>query len=619
MKKLIIILLLMVILITCKQNTKKEIKEENKYIFIAPVTKEKLPNNLIWLTNNEDPEFSSPEAKKGGILRLSINSFPNTFRTVGPDSNNSFRDYILNNQLSLIALHPNTENLIPQLATHWAYDKDKKTMYFKLNPNAKWSDGVQVTAQDFAYTLEFMRSSYIVAPWYNDYYTEYIDKITIYDDYTLSVSATRPMPDLFLYTNISPTPRHYFGQLDNSFTQKYNWEIIPNTGAYQILTFVKGKYILFNRKKDWWAKDLKYYRNRFNVDQVKFTVISDLNMTYEYFKKGMLDTSGLTHPMYWHQKSNIDIFKNGYANKIWFYYDSRQSSWGIYLNQDKEIFKDINVRYAFAYAMNFDKINNELMRKEYYRLNHGFVGYGKYSNMDIEPKNYDIAKVEYYMTLSGWKRGSDGIWEKSGQKFSVELTYSNSPLDTERIVILKEEAKKAGIDLRLDSLDGATMYKKVMEKKHDIAWWAWSTGFRPEYWQHYHSINAHKPQTNNITNTDNSELDKLIDQYRKSIDESELIKLSIIIQKKIDELCVFIPAFMIPYVRQGYWRWWQLPENHGTKISSEGLFDPFESTIGGLFWFDEEIYKETKNAMKKGVKFEPVTLIDKTYIIKGIK
>jgi microcin C transport system substrate-binding protein len=152
-------------------------------------------------------------------------------------------------------------------------------MYFKLNKNARWSDGKPVTAHDFAYTLEFMRSKYIVAPWYNDFYTEFIDKVIVYDDYTLSVNATRPLVDLYLYLTISPIPRHYYKKLDKDFVIKYNWEIIPNTGPYQINDFKKGKYITFKRKKDWWAKDLKYFKNRFNVDKVKFLVIKEQDIT----------------------------------------------------------------------------------------------------------------------------------------------------------------------------------------------------------------------------------------------------------------------------------------------------------------------------------------------------
>jgi microcin C transport system substrate-binding protein len=39
---------------------------------------------------------------------------------------------------------------------------------------------------------------------------------------------------------------------------------------------------------------------------------------------------------------------------------------------------------------------------------------------------------------------------------------------------------------------------------------------------------------------------------------------------------------------------------------------------GGLFWFDDKVYNETKEAMKKGIKFKPVTIIDETYKMKSI-
>ncbi len=168
----------------------------------------------------------------------------------------------------MIGIHPNTENIIPELATHWAFGKDKKTMYFKLNPKARWSDGKPVTAQDFAYTIEFMRSKFIVAPFYNDYFTREIDRVIVYDDHTLAVVGTKAKPDLYLHLNISPTPRHFFGKLDEDFVRKFNWKIEPNTGPYQISDFKKGKYIKLERKKDWWAKDLRYFKNRFNVDRV---------------------------------------------------------------------------------------------------------------------------------------------------------------------------------------------------------------------------------------------------------------------------------------------------------------------------------------------------------------
>jgi microcin C transport system substrate-binding protein len=573
-----------------------------------------LPENIQWLTNESDPVFSSEKAKKGGRLHLSLTSFPMTFRVVGPDSNGSFRSAILDNHLSLIAIHPDTGRIIPELATHWAFSDDKKTMYFKLDREARWSDKKPVTARDYVYTLEFMRSEHIMAPWYNDYYTKEIEAVMVYDAYTIGVKSTKADPDLHLKLGIGPLPAHYFGRLDESFVQTYNWKIVPNTGPYEISEFKKGRSVTFKRKQDWWAGDKRYQKNRFNVDFVVFNVIRDPNLEWEYFKKGLLDVFSLTIPKYWHEKSNQALFNKGYIHKIWFFNDMERSAQGIFLNQDKEIFRDRRLCYAFAHAMNIEKVITNVLRNDYFRLPQAFSGYGEYTDHRIKPRLYDIGKVEALMTEAGWERGAGGIWQKGENRFSVRITYGTDE-HTSRLVVLKEEALKAGIDLVLDKLDASSMFKKILEKKHDAASMGWSTGIRPAYWEGWHSENAHKPQTNNITNTDDPVLDELIDQYRVSLNEEERKDLSRRIQSLIHESGAFVPTFMVPYVRQGYWRWVELPDSHGTK-RSDNLFDPFSSTIGGLFWIDQDKKEKTLKALQKGEPFPPVTLMNERFKVE---
>ncbi|MGD9331827.1 MAG: ABC transporter substrate-binding protein, partial [Desulfobacterales bacterium] len=321
---------------------------------LAPYPREPLPAGIEWLTNDTDPIFASPEAVTGGTFHEALLTFPLTFRVVGPDSNSSFRSAILGNQLGLIGIHPNTENIIPELATHWAYGADKKTMYFKLDPEARWSDGHPVTAEDFVYTLEFMRSKHIVAPWYNDYYSKEIDRVIVYDDQTFAIVGAKAQPDLHLKITIGPTPRHYYCKLGDDFVRRYNWEIAPNTGPYQMTEFKKGRYILFERKPDWWARERRYFKHRFNVDKVRYTVIRDFNLQWEYFKKAKLDSFALTMPKFWHYKSQTPVVQKGYVHRMWFFNDTPQSAQGLWLNLDRDIFKDPRLRYAFAHAMNIE-------------------------------------------------------------------------------------------------------------------------------------------------------------------------------------------------------------------------------------------------------------------------
>ena len=79
-------------------------------------------------------------------------------RRVGPDSNGSFAGYLRPNHFGPVALHPDTRRPIPALATHWAFGDDRRSIYYRLNPEARWSDGVPVTAGDFVFAEQFMRS-----------------------------------------------------------------------------------------------------------------------------------------------------------------------------------------------------------------------------------------------------------------------------------------------------------------------------------------------------------------------------------------------------------------------------------------------------------------------------
>lgn len=288
-----------------------------------------MPADLEWIEGDPGQLFGSPDAVKGGTYRAYIDSYPLTLRTVGPDSNGSTRPIILGNQWSLTALHPNTEEIVPEIADSWAFDDDGKTVYFKLRPEVTWSDGEPVDADDFVYALEFMRSEFIVAPWYNNYYSEQITDVRKYDDHTIAITAgtKKPAIDLMLGVSISPKPRH-FHTLTESWVTDNNWVIEPNTGPY-ILTQEsvrrgKGKYLELKRKEDWWGDQFPQYQNRFNVSKIRYNVIRDPNIAYRTFEKGDLDTFGLVLPELWHQKATGELYDNGYIHRIKAYDDTRQ-------------------------------------------------------------------------------------------------------------------------------------------------------------------------------------------------------------------------------------------------------------------------------------------------------
>ncbi len=582
-----------------------------------------LPPDLVWLTNNEDPEYASPNAIRGGVFRTWILSFPLTLRLVGPDSNGSFAGFTRANQLGPVSHHPQTGRPIPMLATHWAFGEDGRTIFYRINPNARWSDGFPVTADDFVFSIQFHRSEQIVAPWYNNYYTERIRDVRKYDTLTYGVQGAdaKPQEEMHYFYGIGPKPAH-FHKMSNNWVSEYNWKPQPTTGPYHIGEVDKGNFIDLDRTEDWWGDDMRYLRHRFNPDTVRIRVIRDVNAAWQHFLKGEIDTFNITIPEYWHDKTQHEVFDNGYVGKYWFYNQLPLASTGVYLNSADPLLSDRNIRLGIAHSLNFSRLIETILRGDYERMETFQLGFGAYDNTSIEPREFDLKKAKEYFEAAGFdERDARGIrvrQEENGHvtRLAFRVTYGR-PEHTDRLVVLKEEAKKAGLELQLQLLDSAASFKQMLEKKHQIAWMGWaSSGVAPRYWEHFHSVNANVTQTNNITNHANPEMDKLIIQFRTSADRSERIRLAHQLEQMVHDSAVMIPRTKAPFNRDAAWRWIELPEWRGTRRSTSLFNSQPPSGMysgGGLFWINEERKTEILNAKKNGDTFPVLEVIDQTY------
>ena len=76
-----------------------------------------VPEGLVWENGEHLPDIGSPEATKGGTLYGRLQDFPRTLRTIGPDSNGSFRALLLDDVgMTLATVHPENLELYPGLA-----------------------------------------------------------------------------------------------------------------------------------------------------------------------------------------------------------------------------------------------------------------------------------------------------------------------------------------------------------------------------------------------------------------------------------------------------------------------------------------------------------------------
>ena len=129
--------------------------------------------------------------------------------------------------------------------------------------------------------------------------------ITRYDDYTISISIPSVKPDMHSRTlTLGPTPQHFYRELGDDFVERYQWQFVPTTGAYEIRQsdIKKSRSITLSRVQDWWAKDLKFWRNRYNADRIHLNVIRDSSKVFESFLHGDIDMFALNLAEYWYDK-----------------------------------------------------------------------------------------------------------------------------------------------------------------------------------------------------------------------------------------------------------------------------------------------------------------------------
>ena len=591
--------------------------------FFSFKTPADLPGGLTWENGSHLPEVGSPSAIKGGTEYVRLQDFPRTLRTLGPDSNGSFRAYLLDAvSMSIAHRHPNEFEYFPGLAESWSVDQENQTVYVKIDPKATWSDGVPITSDDFFFMFFINQSSYIVAPWYNNWYSTQYTNITKYDDLTFSISVPEAKPDMdSRVLELRPIAAHFFKELGEDYVERYQWRFQTTTAPYLLddKNLKKGRSVTFTRDKDWWAKDKKHWRYRFNMDKIHLAVIRDTSKHFEAFKRGDIDQFSLSLAEYWYEKLPDDDqdVTAGYIQKSMFYNQHPRPTFGMWINTSKELLNNKDIRVGIQHASNWDLVLEKFFRGDYARMRTSSDGYGEFTHPTLQPREFDINKAQEAFARAGFvKRGSDGILRNAaGQRLS--FTFSSGYEQYKDILtILKEEALKAGLELRLEVLDSTAGFKKVQEKKHDIHFVAFSVSLEmyPRFWETYHSDNAYdvpyladgsinperkvKTQTNNLEVLALPEMDSMIDQYRVSGDKQEMMDLAHRMTEIHHEHASFVPGFTQPGYRIGHWRWIRYPEgfNYKHTRSSNELF---------VHWIDTEIKEETQAAKKSGQQFQP--------------
>ena len=306
-----------------------------------------------------------------------------------------------------------------------------------------------------------------------------------------SITFYKAKPDVVERVAIRAKPEHFYKELDGEFLSKYQWNPEPTTGAYVALAenVDKGKSVTLIRQKDWWADQKRFFRYRFNPEKIRVSVVRDYNKAFEVFLKGGVDMFGLAKTEFWYDKlpDSHKLVQNGYLSKVTFFNQTPPPSYALRINSQKPPLDDLNLRKGFHHAMNFDLVLEKIFRGDFVRMNTVADGYGGRSHPTLKAREFSIEKAVAYFAKGGFsERGGDGILVNSkGQRLSIELLTGYRHFE-DVLVVLKEQAKKAGLELKLKVLEPTAAWKAANEKKSSSNFFSAFNSFVelfPRFWE----------------------------------------------------------------------------------------------------------------------------------------
>ncbi len=597
----------------------------------APSGPVMLPKDIVWETNNDDPIVGSQKAIRGGVLNVSIGAYPLTFRLVGPNSNDFFASW--NRQFTtafgLVSLHPVTDKFIPMMATHWSIQKDQKTIYFKLDPDAKFSDGHAITADDYVFTLQMMQSKYIVDPFYNTYAKEFYQSVDRIDDYALRIVGTRPSwRPLYDYAGLWPTPAHATVLDDTWVTRTTNQPQIA-IGPYVVSDVVRGETVTFKRLANWWGDKKHYFIGQYNFDEIRLRVVPP-ERELDFLRLGELDMMVEGSVKNWHEAYTFPAVTNGWLRRARVFVDMPSGISGLHMNLEAPIFQNKDFRIAMQYLLNFDRLNRNLWYNDYFRIRSFFEG-TEFANPDVKSYGFDPEKAREHLELAGYHRPSTisdqsflgklrnvayGLFftradtdeilvNDRGEKATFTLIYGAKTLERDMTVI-QQDYRRAGVDMRLQLLEPGTSFQRGLERKFEMTLTGWTTSLYPDPRQYLHTTFKNAKNNNDFWGYGTEETDALIKIYEESLDPKARMDAMHKIDQTVHDEAFYIPFRTAPYIRLVHWDYMQFPEFVFPRRTQQ-------YTDWMVYWIDPAKKAALEEAMRDNKAYPVDTDLDKDF------
>ncbi|MBA2596259.1 MAG: hypothetical protein H0V00_06495 [Chloroflexia bacterium] len=335
------------------------------------------------------------------------------------------------------------------LADYWEIAPDGRTYTFHLNQNAKWHDGVDVTADDVQFSFDSL-ANLEVGSAYSQSFIDAAESWRVIDEHTFEVVATEPRYT-FLYDLVTwIIPKHIWENVpvadwrtDGGATGTDPARVV-GSAAWRFQEWVQGDSITLIRNDDYYDK-VPY------LDTYVLRIWPDQTAVTNALLNGEIDATGLP-------PADVETVKATEGLTVVTYPTRGFSFYMTNLDPAKsEFFVDQRVRQALFYGIDRESIVTDILLgyAEVAQGTQPVISYA-YDPSSIETNyTFDLEKAKTLLADAGWTdTDGDGIIEKDGKPFAFELIYgSGSPTSDQIVAYLQDAWLDIGVDATPRSLE----------------------------------------------------------------------------------------------------------------------------------------------------------------------
>lgn len=395
-------------------------------------------------------------------------------------------------------------DLVPDIAESYTVSDDGLTYSFILKENAFFHDGVRITADDVAFTIEKAQDNTIKSPrraLWNDVTTEVVNSREI------KFNLKHPFSPFIYNTTLGILPKHLWKDVTSESFVFSELNSLPiGAGPYYISSIehddrgLPTKYILKSHKK--------YTLGRPFITTMEFSFFPNEASLLEAYYEGIITSL--------HSVSATEATKvNSSHSNILHTFLPR--TFAVFFNQSQNpALSNEEVREALNLLTDRDAIIKDVLK-----------GYGIKSNGPLPihentESAVDIEKAKALLTKAGWTLNSNGIFEKKTKTSTTPLAFSLTTANASELKqaaeLIKQQWEKIGASVTLKIYENGDLQQNIIRpRKYDALLFGEIVGHDLDLYAYWHSSQRNDPGLNIVLYA-NSKVDKLIDEMRATED-----------------------------------------------------------------------------------------------------